>query len=162
LIYSSLWVFLQTLSRNTVEKYLDLLQKTFVIYKLPAYSKNPRKEITKSSKWGFFDNGIRNAIIGDFRPLSVRQDIGALWEAYLISERIKLHNNKRELANFYFWRTYSGQEIDLIVEQNGTISAFEFKWGDKQVKAPSSFCKTYTEANFTVVNRNNFMEYLFI
>ncbi|MDD3685736.1 MAG: ATP-binding protein [Bacteroidales bacterium] len=147
-----------SLSRNTVEKYLDLLSKTFVIFKLPAFSSNPRKEISKSSKWYFYDNGIRNAVIGDFRPSHLRNDIGALWESFLISERIKFRNNRREPANFYFWRTYSGQEIDLVEEHNGYIRAYEFKWGDKKAKIPASFQAQYPDAEFLVVNRMNFLD----
>lgn len=149
-----------SLSRNTVEKYLDLLSKTFVIFRLPAFSGNPRKEVSKSSKWYFYDNGIRNAVIGDFRPVSGRTDMGALWESFIISERIKYRNYRREPANFYFWRSYSGQEIDLIEEHNGVVRAFEFKWGDKKVKMPSSFQNQYPDVEFTVVNRTNFFDIL--
>lgn len=149
-----------SLSRNTVEKYLDLLAKTFVIFKLPAFSSNPRKEVSKSSKWYFYDNGIRNAVISDFRPLSLRQDVGVLWENFMISERIKRFNNHRELVNFYFWRSYSAQEIDLIEVQNGEIRAFEFKWGEKIPKEPSVFGNHYPNAHFQVVNRTNFLDFL--
>lgn len=149
-----------SLSRNTVEKYLDLLAKTFVIFKLPAFSSNPRKEVSKSSKWYFYDNGIRNAVISDFRPLSLRQDVGVLWENFMISERIKRFNNHRELVNFYFWRSYSSQEIDLIEVQNGEIRAFEFKWGEKTPKEPSVFGNHYPNAHFQVVNRTNFLDFL--
>ena len=149
-----------SLSRNTVEKYLDLLSKTFVIFKLSSFSSNPRKEVSKSSKWYFYDNGIRNAVISDFRPISIRQDIGILWESFMISERIKLHNNRRELVNFYFWRSYSGQEIDFIEVQNGGIRAFEFKWGEKTPKTPTSFKSQYPDADYLVVNRTNFLDFL--
>lgn len=149
-----------SLSRNTVEKYLDLLSKTFVIYKLSAFSTNPRKEVSKSSKWYFYDNGIRNAVISDYRPLSLRQDVGVLWESFMISERIKRSNNSRELVNFYFWRSYSAQEIDLIEVQNGEIRAFEFKWGEKFPKEPSVFSNQYPNAHFQVVNRRNFLDFL--
>ncbi len=121
------------LSRNTIEKYLDLLSKIYVIYKLPAFSQNKRKEITKSSKWYFTDNGIRNAVINDFRVMSMREDVGLLWESFLIGERMKKRNNANEYASFYFWRSYTMQEIDLIEEFNGKISAFEFKWNNKKV-----------------------------
>lgn len=147
------------LSRNTVEKYLDLLSKTFVIYRLPSFSRNPRKEISKSGKWYFYDNGIRNAVIGDFRPLSMRQDVGALWESFLISERIKLNDNNNHRAAYYFWRSYSGQEIDLIEERNGELKAFEFKWGDKVPKVPSSFKDNYPNVPFTSVNKTNFIDF---
>ncbi len=148
------------LSRNTVEKYLDLLAKTFVVYQLPAYSTNKRKEISKSSKWYFTDNGIRNAIIGDFRVLSMREDTGPLWESFLISERIKRRNNAREHASFYFWRSYDGQEIDLVEEYNGEIAAFEFKWGDKKASIPPRFRTHYPNASYTVINRSNFLDFL--
>jgi len=146
------------MSRNTVEKYLVLLSKTFVIYKLSAFSKNPRKEISKSSKWYFFDNGVRNAIIGDYRPLSLRTDVGALWENFIISERIKLVNNNRQLVNFYFWRNYNGQEIDLIEEHNGDLKAFELKWGNAKAKIPSAFSKEYENIEVKTINKQNFLD----
>ena len=149
-----------SLSRNTVEKYLDLLAKTFVIYRLPAYSRNPRKEVSKAGKWYFYDNGIRNAVIGDFRPLAIRQDVGALWESYMISERIKLNDNRHDTSMYYFWRTYNGQEIDLIEERNGELKAFEFKWGDKKPKCPSSFKDNYPDVPFTSVNKSNFIDFV--
>jgi predicted AAA+ superfamily ATPase len=147
------------LSRNTVEKYLDLLTKTFVIYRLPAFSNNPRKEVSKAGKWYFYDNGIRNAIIGDFRPLALRQDVGALWENFLISERIKMNDNLHHRTEYYFWRTYSGQEIDLIEERNGEVKAFEFKWGNKNPKVPASFKEQYPDVSYTVVTRSNFVDF---
>lgn len=149
-----------SLSRNTVEKYLDLLAKTFVIYRLPAYSRNPRKEVSKAGKWYFYDNGIRNAVIGDFRPLAIRQDVGALWESYMISERMKLNDNRHDTSMYYFWRTYNGQEIDLIEERNGELKAFEFKWGDKKPKCPSSFKDNYPNVPFTSVNKSNFIDFV--
>ncbi len=148
------------LSRNTVEKYLDLLAKIFVVYQLPAYSTNKRKEISKSSKWYFTDNGIRNAIIGDFRVLSMREDTGPLWESFLISERIKRRNNAREHASFYFWRSYDGQEIDLVEEYNGEIASFEFKWGDKKASIPPRFRTHYPNASYTVIKRSSFLDFL--
>lgn len=149
-----------SLSRNTVEKYLDLLAKTFVIYRLPAYSRNPRKEVSKAGKWYFYDNGILNAVIGDFRPLAIRQDVGALWESYMISERMKLNDNRHDTSMYYFWRTYNGQEIDLIEERNGELKAFEFKWGDKKPKCPSSFKDNYPDVPFTSVNKSNFIDFV--
>ena len=148
------------LSRNTIEKYLDLLSKIYVIYKLPAFSQNKRKEITKSSKWYFTDNGIRNAVINDFRVMSMREDVGLLWESFLIGERMKKRNNANEFASFYFWRSYTMQEIDLIEEFNGKISAFEFKWNNKKVKAPSRFLENYPPADFNVINKTNFWDFV--
>jgi uncharacterized protein len=148
------------LSRNTVEKYLDLLSKIYVIHKLPAFSQNKRKEVTKSSKWYFTDNGIRNAVINDFRVVSMREDVGLLWESFLIGERMKKRNNANEFASFYFWRSYSMQEIDLIEEFNGIISAFEFKWNSKKVKAPSRFVENYPHTDFNVINKKNFWDFI--
>lgn len=149
------------MSKNTVEKYLDLLSKVFVIYRLGAYSRNLRKEVTKAGKWYFYDNGIRNAIIGNFNPLSIRQDVGVLWENYLISERIKANNNNRLGKEFYFWRTYDKQEIDLIEEGSGSLNAFEIKWGNKNLEAPGAFKDAYPNAIYEVINRENYLKYLF-
>jgi len=148
------------MSKNTVEKYLDLLSKTFVIYRLKAFSRNLRKEVTKAGKWYFYDNGIRNALIGSFNSLALRQDVGALWESYLIVERIKKNLNENTGKEFYFWRTYDEQEIDLLEVSGDTISAFEFKWGDKMPNAPQAFTTTYPQANYQVVNRNNYLEFM--
>lgn len=148
------------LSRNTVEKYLDLLTKVFVIYRLGGYARNLRKEVAKASKWYFYDNGIRNAIINNFSALALRNDVGQLWESYLIGERIKMNHYHREDKSFYFWRTYDGQEIDLIEESAGQISAFEFKWGDKLAKVPRAFGDAYSGAQFTCVNRDNYLDFI--
>ncbi len=149
------------LSRNTVEKYLDLLSKVFVVYRLGGFSRNLRKEISKSSKWYFYDNGIRNALIGGFSQLSQRNDIGQLWENYLISERIKQSSNTGQTKSFYFWRTYDGQEIDLIEESEGKLSAFEFKWGGKVQNSPRAFSSSYPDAAYSVINRENYLGYVF-
>jgi predicted AAA+ superfamily ATPase len=148
------------LSRNTVEKYLDLLSKVFVIYRLGAYSRNLRKEVTKSGKWYFCDNGIRNAIIGNFNPLSIRQDVGALWENYLIGERMKANYNGGLGKEFYFWRTYDHQEIDLIEESSASLTALEFKWGNNTAKAPIAFKEAYPAATFDVINKENYLNYI--
>ena len=149
------------LGKNTVERYLDLLSKVFVIYKLPGYSKNLRKEITKSSRWYFYDNGVRNAIIGNFNTISSRNDIGELWENYLLSERIKYNEYNEEYVKKYFWRTYDQQEIDLLEENNGVLNAFEFKWNKKKnVKIPGAFKKAYPEAGFKIINPNNYLEWI--
>ncbi len=147
------------LSRNTIEKYLDLLSKVFVIYRLGAYSGNLRKEISKAGKWYFYDNGIRNAIIGNYNSISQRNDVGALWENYLISERIKQNEYLNHNCLFYFWRTYDGQEIDLIQECEGKLHAFEFKWGDKQPRIPGAFAKNYPNASFSIINKENYLDF---
>ena len=148
------------LSRNTVEKYLDLLSKVFVVYRVGAFSRNLRKEISKAGKWYFYDNGIRNAIIGNYGPLALRTDVGQLWENYLISERVKKNYYSSENKLFYFWRTYDGQEIDLIEESSGLINAVEFKWGEKIPKAPRAFSDNYVDAQYSVINRENYLEFV--
>lgn len=148
------------MSKNTVEKYLDLLSKVFVIYRLGAYSTNQRNEVSKAGKWYFYDNGIRNAIIGNFQPLSGRQDVGALWESYLISEKIKQNHYLGQNKDFFFWRIYGGKEIDLIESSNGDLNAFEFKWGDKIPKVPAPFANNYPKASFRVINQKNYLEFI--
>ena len=146
--------------RETVEKYLDLLSKVFVVYKLGAFSRNMRKEVSKAGKWYFYDNGIRNAIIGDFKDANSRMDMGKLWENFFISEKLKDNQNHLLHCQFHFWRTYDQQEIDLIEEKNEVINAYEMKWGKKLPKAPAGFMKTYTGADFNVVNPDNYLEFL--
>ena len=150
------------ISKNTVERYLDLLQKVFVLYRLGGFSKNLRKEVTKSSKWYFTDNGVRNAVIRNFEPLSLRTDAdrGALWENYIITERLKRNQNERLGLEFHFWRTYDKQEIDLIEIGSGVMNAFEMKSGRRSPSAPKAFADAYPEAQFAVVNMNNYSEYI--
>ena len=145
------------MSKNTIEKYLDLLSKVFVVYRLGAYARNLRKEVSKAGKWYFYDNGIRNAIIGNFNPLSIRQDVGALWENYIISERIKANYNNGLGKEFYFWRTYDRQEIDLIEEASNSLMALEIKWGNKNPEAPGIFKEAYPNATFDVINKDNYL-----
>ena len=148
------------MSKTTVEKYLDLLQKTFVVYRLGAFARNLRKEVTKAGKWYFYDNGIRNAIIGAFQPLALRHDTGALWENYMIAERRKRNFNVMGHTDFFFWRTYDKQEVDLIEECDARLEALEFKWGDKKPTAPKAFREAYPQASFSVVNPDNYSDFL--
>jgi uncharacterized protein len=148
------------MSKNTVERYLDLLSKVFVVFRLGAYANNLRKEVSKAGKWYFCDNGIRNSIISDFRPLSIRQDAGALWENYLISERFKVKGNYARAGNMYFWRTFSQQEVDLVEVENGSLQAFEFKWGSKMPAVPSQFISSYPDASYSVINRDNYLNFI--
>jgi predicted AAA+ superfamily ATPase len=149
------------MSRLTVETYLDLLSKVFIIYKLPSYSTNQRKEVTKSSKWYFFDNGIRNAIINDFRIPTLRNDIGNLWENYLVSERIKSNKYLNKTKELYFWRNYNQQEVDLIEVRDGAIATFEFKYsGNKKIKQPLSFKTLYPESTFECINKDNYLDFV--
>ncbi len=151
-----------SLSRNTVERYLDLLQKAFVLFRIGGFSRNLRKEVSKSSKWYFYDTGIRNAVIRDFRPYQQRSDAerGSLWENYIVADRLKRNHNQRLSTNFYFWRTYDQQEIDLIEEQNGMLTALEMKSGKKITSVPKAFAKAYPDATFSVVNPDTFMEFI--
>jgi len=146
------------LNKLTVERYLDLLSKVFIIYSLSGYSNNLRKEVTKSKKWYFFDNGLRNALINDFSSLSQRNDVGQLWEQYILSERIKNNTYQSYHPQYYFWRTYDGQEIDLIESYNGTLRAFECKWKNVRAKKPAGFAKAYPEAEFDVVSQENYLD----
>jgi len=148
------------MNKATVEKYLDLLSKVFVVFRLGSYARNLRKEVTKAGKWYFFDNGIRNAVIGNFSPLALRQDTGALWESYLIGERFKDMYNTLLPRNFYFWRTYDRQEIDLIEESGAELAAFEFKWGVKSKKIPAAFAGAYPNASYNVINRDNYFTFI--
>ncbi|MBU1717995.1 MAG: ATP-binding protein, partial [Bacteroidetes bacterium] len=146
------------LSRNTVEKHLDLLTKVFVIYKVSGFSRNLRSEVTKTSRWYFFDNGIRNALISNFNPLNLRNDTGELWENYLLSERIKFQQYTGMLSSNYFWRTYQQQEIDWIEDRSGMLHAFEIKWGtNKTFKPPSAWVNAYPDSTFEVITPDNYL-----
>ena len=149
------------LSRNTIEKYLDLLTKVFVLQRVGGYSRNLRKEVTKSARWYFLDTGIRNALIGDFRPLALRTDVGELWENYLIAERVKTLQAQRRSVDFYFWRTYDQQEIDWLEEENAQLRAYEFKWSQTaRIRAPKAFSDAYPDASFSVVSPANYLDFI--
>lgn len=144
---------------HTINRYLDLLEKSFVIFRLSAFSRNLRKEINKSQKIYFYDLGIRNAIIRNFSPLDVRLDVGGLWENFCISERLKYNHNNRRFVNTYFWRTYDQQEIDYIEEVDGKFHCFEFKYTlHTKSKFPKIFQETYPESAFKVISPENFYE----
>jgi len=148
------------MSKNTVERYMDLLSKVFIIHKVQGFSRNLRKEITKSSKWYFYDNGIMNVFLNNFNILDRRQDVGALWENFIISERLKYQYYKRMSVNNYFWRTYTQQEIDWIEERNGKLYAYEFKWqSNKKIKAPELWTSTYSKF-FKVIDSDNFLDFV--
>ncbi len=149
------------MSKNTVTKYLDLLTKVFVLFKVEGFSRNLRKEISKSSRWYFYDNGIRNSLIGNFNRLKMRTDVVELWENYLIAERIKKqHYHKLKVLN-YFWRTYDQQEIDWLEVDTNQISAFEFKWNAyKKTRIPTAFKKAYPDASFSIINQKNYLDFI--
>lgn len=150
-----------SLSKNTVFNYLDLLSKVFIVYRIEGFSKNLRKEITKSSRWYFYDNGIRNMLINNFNTLNNRTDVGELWENYLTSERIKKQHYQNFSKQNYFWRTYDQQELDWLETEADSINAFEFKWNDKKKsKIPTAFAKAYPEASFEIINKSNYLEFI--
>jgi len=149
------------MSKNTVANYLDLLSKVFIIFKVEGFSRNLRKEIVKSSRWYFYDNGIRNGIINNFNRLDLRNDVGDLWENYLASERIKKQNYQKTKTNNYFWRTYDQQELDWLEEKATALAGFEFKWNEnKKTKIPTAFAKAYPEATFEVINKSNYLDFI--
>lgn len=149
------------LAKNTVANYLDLLTKVFILYKVEGFSKNLRKEITKSSRWYFYDNGIRNGLINNFNRLEMRNDVGELWENYLASERVKKQHYLKIKTNNYFWRTYDQQELDWLEEIGDDLFGFEFKWNEnKKVKVPTAFAKAYPTATFEVINKQNYLEFI--
>ena len=149
------------ISKNTVDKYLDLLSKVFIIKKVSGYSRNLDNEITKKAKWYFFDNGIRNAIISNFNRLELRDDQGKLWENYLVSERIKKQEYSMDYTTNYFWRTHAKQEIDWIEERDGGLKAFEFKWSKNgKAKVPIAWKKGYPDSTFEIVDRSNYLDFI--
>ncbi|NOZ45580.1 MAG: ATP-binding protein [Chlorobi bacterium] len=148
---------------QTVERYVNLLEKAYIIFKLPALSRNLRNELKKSRKIYFYDNGIRNALIRNFNPLSLRQDTGALWENFLISERFKAISYAGVWMNKYFWRTQAQQEIDYVEEYNGIFYAFEFKWNPKSKKRFSKFfTNAYPSNKTTIINRDNYFNFIIL
>jgi predicted AAA+ superfamily ATPase len=148
------------MNTRTVEKYLDLLEKVFVIKRLGGYSRNLRKEISKGSKYYFWDNGIRNAIINNFNELPLRNDVGALWENYLIMERLKKQGYMKIFSNNYFWRTYDQKEVDFVEERDGRLYGFEFKWSKTNTKPPALWLETYPEADFEVISQGNYLPFI--
>jgi len=146
---------------HTIKRYIELLEKSFVIFRLTSFSRNLRKEIAKGQKIFFYDLGIRNAIIQNFNPLELRNDIGGLWENFCIAERIKYLNNHRIFANTWFWRTYDQKEIDFIEEHNGKLTTYEFKF-NKQAKAkkPIEFLNEYQDSSFQVIHNQNYFDLL--
>ena len=147
---------------KTVEKYVDLLEKCFIIFKLSGFSRNLRTELKRAKKFYFYDNGIRNAILQNFAPLALRQDTGALWENFFISERIKANQYAGRYVNSYFWRTNQQQEIDYIEEADGQFSLFEMKWNPKKANTqfPASFLSTYDVREQAIVTPENWMEWV--
>jgi predicted AAA+ superfamily ATPase len=146
---------------HTIKKYVELLEKTFVIFRLSSFSRNLRNEIGKGMKVYFCDPGIRNSIIRNFNPMDLRTDAGGLWENFFIVERIKYNNNHRKMVNNYFWRTYQREEIDLIEESESKLTAFECKYNiKKKASFPKSFKESYPESEKVIINPDTFWKYL--
>lgn len=147
-------------SKNTVARYLELLEKCYILFSLQSFSRNLRKEISKSKRYFFWDNGIRNAVISNFNRLLLRDDIGRLWENYCMSERMKKNQYLGRRCNCYFWRTYDQKEIDLVEEEGDKLSGFEFKWTDKKIQSPKLFLSTYQNATFTVIHNQDYLDFI--
>lgn len=148
------------IENKTVARYLDLFEKSFVIANIRGFSRNLRKEITKKSKYYFYDNGVRNAIIANFNPLEIRDDVGKLWENFLAAERMKKQSYQNIYANNYFWRTWDQKEIDWVEEREGKLFGYEFKWKDKVVKEPKEWLEKYPGSKFEVVSPENYLEFV--
>lgn len=145
---------------DTVRRYFELLEKVFIIFPCYGYSRNLRKEYTKTPRYYFYDNGIRNILISNFNQLKLRDDVGQLWENYCVSERRKRNAYKNAFANYFYWRTYDQKEIDSVEEQGGRLSGFEMKWGKALPKAPADFLRSYPGSSYTVINRNNYVPFI--
>jgi uncharacterized protein len=149
------------ISKDTVERYLDLLSKVFIIFPLSGYSQNLRKEVTKSKKWYFYDNGVRNALINNFSPTQLRNDLSLLWEQFVLTERIKRNASKNYFPQYFFWRTYDGREIDLLeINSHQEVMAFECKWGERKSKVPRAFAKAYPHAKWQEVNKLKYLDWI--
>jgi uncharacterized protein len=149
------------MSKNTVERYLDMLSKVFVVYRISGFNRNLRKEIVKNNRWYFYDNGVRNALIQNFNKLDLRADVGELWENYLAAERIKFQNYTQLHCTNYFWRTYDQQELDWVETEGDTIRSYAFKYNlNKSPKAPIGWKNAYPEASFEVIHSGNYLEWI--
>lgn len=148
------------MSKDTVSKYIDFLEKSYVVFRLKGFSRNLRKEITKMDKIYFYDLGVRNILIDNLKQLKDRNDSGALWENFLIVERMKKLEYTQKLASQYYWRTYTGAELDLIEDAEGVLIGFEFKFNEKIVKAPIGWLSTYSNARFSAVNRKSYLDFI--
>jgi uncharacterized protein len=158
--YNELANMIGNINSATVEKYIDLLEKSYVVFKLNALSRNLRNEIKKTKKVYFYDNGIRNAIINNFNPLAMRNDKGALWENFLMSERLKKNSYTKHYCNTYFWRTFDQAEVDYIEEYDGVLHLFEFKWQANNAKMPASILQSYPINSSEIINISNYEKFI--
>ena len=148
------------MSKDTVSNYIDLLEKSYIIFRLKGLSRNLRKEVTKMDKVYFYDTGVRNILIDNLKPLKDRNDVGALWENFLLVERMKLLAYKQDYASTYFWRTYTGAELDYVEEKDGKLFGFEFKSGNKISRMPKSWKEVYNNSEYTCINRENYLDFV--
>ena len=149
------------IDKATIENYINLLEKCFIIFRLNSFSRNVWNEIRKGKKIYFVDNGVRNAVLSHFAPVELRNDVGMLWENLMVSERVKRNAYHRSYAQLYFWRTHDQKEIDLIEDKDGRLTAFEFKWNERQkTRIPASFIQNYPNSDFVVINKDNFWPFL--
>jgi uncharacterized protein len=148
------------IDKSTVGRYVSLLEQAYIVFHLPPFSRNLRKELAKLRKVYFYDLGVRNALINNFNPLDMRSDVGALWENFFVAERIKFKRNRRSHANAYFWRTYDGAEIDYLEEEAGRLTGFECKWASRSWRAPVAFTRAYPDSEVHLVNRNSYLDHL--
>jgi predicted AAA+ superfamily ATPase len=158
--YNELARTIGNINSATVEKYIDLLEKAFVVFKLNALSRNLRNEIKKTKKIYFYDNGVRNAIVNNFNPLALRNDKGALWENFLMSERLKKNSYTKHFCNTYFWRTFDQAEVDYIEEYDGALNLFEFKWKANNAKMPTSLLQSYSINSSEMIDTNNYEQFI--
>jgi predicted AAA+ superfamily ATPase len=147
------------LSKNTVERYIDILEKAFIIKKIGSFSRNLRSELSKSMKYYFWDTGVRNAVINNFNCFEMRDDVGGLWENFVVMELVKKHEYEKKYSQFYFWRTYDQKELDLIIEGGGMLTGFEIKWWDRKTKVPELWQQTY-HAKSEIITKENFLNFL--
>jgi uncharacterized protein len=145
---------------DTVRRYLELLEKVFILFSRQGYSRNLRTEYTKTPRYYFWDNGIRNVLISNFNSLNLRDDVGALWENYCVSERAKRNGYKDVLVNSFYWRTYDQKEIDVVEEQGGKLFGYEMKWSKDKVKPPREFLDTYPGSSFKIINKESYLDFV--
>lgn len=149
-----------SVNARTVARYIDLLEKSFIIVNLGSFSRNLRKEITRKNKYYFLDNGIRNGVIDQFNDLDKRDDIGKLWENFIVMERMKMLDYKKIHGHLYFWRTYEQREIDIVEERDGKLAGYEIKWKKDKIKPPKDWLATYKNADYQVINQDNYLDYV--
>jgi uncharacterized protein len=148
------------IDNKTVKRYLELLERSYILYRLSGYSGNLRKEIRKQPKYYFYDTGIRNALIANFNSLGLRNDTGQLWENFLVMERLKKQAYQPIYANNFFWRTWSKQEVDFVEEREGKLFGYEFKWSQEKIKIPPLWKESYPQSSFEIISRENYLDFI--